>query len=181
MTSTEKGRRGTGGGAEGRKGGDGGARGQLLRRRTPSAEAAGLGGGWRAGTGGGKGRLWREGSGGDARCAAALAVPSRGALACADRTRPSWVVPALRCQHARPVSLAELLWPPHLPVVLQRTERFFSEQVEAAARAPLAVFPPGSAEGLASSEAVRVRCSPALRLQVAEWPRAGRPRRPSGG
>lgn len=110
-----------------------------------------------------------------------LAVPSRGALACADRTRPSWVVPALRCQHARPVSLAELLWPPHLPVVLQRTERFFSEQVEAAARVPLAVFPPGSAEGLASSEAVRVRCSLALRPQVVEWPRAGRPRRPSGG
>lgn len=45
-------------------------------------------------------------------------------------------------------------------MVLQRTERFFSEQVEAAARAPLAVFSPGSAEGLASSEAVRVRCSP---------------------
>ena len=72
MKSTrEKGRRGTGGGAEGRKGGGGGRRGQLLRRRFPGA----VGGG--AGPGEGKGRVGREGSGGDARCAAALPVPLR--------------------------------------------------------------------------------------------------------
>lgn len=63
----EKGRRGTSGGAEGRKGG-GGGRGQLLRRRVPGAGERALG------LQGGKGSGGREGSGGDARCAAALAV-----------------------------------------------------------------------------------------------------------
>lgn len=44
MKSTrEKGRRGTGGGAEGRKGGGGGGGGQLLRRRLPGAGVGGLG------------------------------------------------------------------------------------------------------------------------------------------